>query len=221
VIPPFENRTPDEIINEQYVDDSAWHVHASLSWAYYADRKRAPIALHYAGFHLRYGIECLWLKIFSVARGMSFTVDDYKRAVKNATKLYKLIDSFAPDYAKFAEFDQIIQLVDSTVHPPTVIWDIAKLRRFHGECGELLLHLQEAGAGGYLSENWIQDRTKFLRESAGWIWDTMRSRGNLVVYHPDGLSPAARHVWESFRAGETDTEGARIRLQIIRPMHGR
>ena len=139
--------------------------------------------------------------------------------ITKRTKLYKLIDSFAPDYAKFAQFDQMIQSIDRAVHPPTVVWDFAALRRIHGACSELLLHLQDrSSADGHLSTDWTAKRLEFVRKSATWMWNTMKTNGNLVVYHPDGLTQKVRDVWESFRAGDTDAEGTRIRLQIIRPM---
>src|SRR5438552_13272604 len=119
-------------------------------------------------------------------------------AIRNATKLYKLIDSLAPDYRKFAEFDQIIASVDSHVHPPTVIWDIDRLKRIHGECGDRLLHFQGISDGNYLSDTWAIRQLAFLDESAMWIWNTMKSRGNLVVYRPEGLIPEAQSIWEDF-----------------------
>lgn len=218
MIPPYKNRSAEEIIKQEYIDDSAWHIHAVLSWIDYAKRNRAPVVLHYAAFHLRFGIELLWLKIFSASRGHDFGVEDYKRALKSSTTLYKLIDKFAPNYRKFAEFDQIIQTLDTRVHPPTIIWDIGRLRKIHGGCGEYLLHLQEGGEAGYGSQSWTAGRASFLEHSAEWMWQLMTTRGNLVVYHPERLYPETRLVWESFLKGETDAAGARIRLQLIQPL---
>ena len=104
------------------------------------------------------------------------------------------------------------------MHPPTVVWDLIALRRIHGLCGELLLHLQDRSSNGYLSADWAAKRVEFVRESATWMWNTMKTKGNLIVYHPGGLAPKVRDVWESFRTGDADAEGVRIRLQIIKPM---
>jgi hypothetical protein len=218
VIPPYKNRTAEQIINQEYIDDSAWHIHAALSWIDYAEQNRAPVVLHYAAFHLRLGIELLWLKVFSASRGAEFGIDDYKRALKSSTTLYKLTDRFAPNYRKFAEFDQIIQSIDPRAHPPTIIWDIARLRKIHGGCGKYLLHLQASGKTGYWSKSWIANRTCFLKASAEWMWGLMTTRGNLVVYHPERLYPETRLVWESYLKDKTDVEGARIRLKLIRPL---
>jgi len=141
-IPDFHGRTADQIVTQPFVSDSAWHVHAALSWIDYVKRTSAAIGLHYSGFHLRVGIEYLWFQIFWAGRGGALRVEEYRMAIRNATKLYKLIDSLAPDYRKFAEFDQIIASVDSHVHPPTVVWDIDRLKRIHGECGARLLHFR-------------------------------------------------------------------------------
>ncbi len=222
MIPPYKNRTAEEIISQEYIDDPGWHIHAALSWIDYAERYHVPVVLHYAAFHLRLGIELLWLKIFAASLGSEFGIDDYTRALKSSTTLYKLIDRFAPNYRKFAEFDQIIQSIDTWVHPPTIIWDIARLRKIHGGCGEYLLHLQGSGETGYRSKNWIAGRTRFLKDSAEWMSGLMTTRGNLVVYHPEGLYPETRLVWESYLKNETDLDGTRIRLKLIRPlMQGR
>jgi hypothetical protein len=220
-IPDFRGRTADQIVREPFVSDSAWHIHAALSWIDYVKRTSAAIGLHYGGFHLRVGIEHLWFQIFWAGRGGALAVEEYKKAIKNATKLYKLIDSLAPDYRKFAEFDQIVASVDSRVHPPTVVWDIDRLKRIHGECGARLLHFQGVADGNYFSDDWMIQQLTFLEDAATWIWDTMRSRGNLVVYRPEDLFSQTQLVWESFRGGEIDEESVRYRLEIIRPAGGR
>jgi len=172
-IPDFHGRTADQIVSEPFIADSAWHVHAALSWIDYVKRTSGAIAM--------------------------LPIDEYKKAIKNATKLYKLIDSLAPDYQKFAEFDQIIASIDRHVHPLTVVWDIERLKRIHGECSSRLLHFQGISEEDYLSEKWMIQHLVFLEESALWMWDTMRARGNLVVYHPQGLTPQTQLIWDSFR----------------------
>jgi hypothetical protein len=47
----------DQVADGKFVNDSAWHIHACLAWCDYAERKQNPTALHYAGFHLRTGVE--------------------------------------------------------------------------------------------------------------------------------------------------------------------
>lgn len=217
-IPDFQDRTAEQIVNEPLGSDSARHVHAALSWIDYVKRSSAATALYYAGFHLRLGIEYLWFQIFWAARGASLSAAEYRKAIATATKLYKLIDSRAPDYRKFGEFQQIVAALDSRPHPPTVTWDIDRLKRIHGECGKRLLHFQGISGGDYLSDAWAIRQLAFLDESAMWIWNTMKSRGNLVVYRPEGLLPSAQSIWEDFRTGRIDAESVRYRLQIVRPI---
>ena len=176
------------------------------------------MALHYAALHLRLGVEHLWFQIFRVARGAILSRAEYDKALNNATKLYKLIDSMAPNYRKFAEFDQIISSVDSQPHPPTIVWDIDKLKRIHGECGNRLLHFGGIPDAGYLSSAWTEDHLRFLSDSTQWMWRNMTTRGNLIVYRPEGLKPQTHAIWEAFRKGEIDEESTRLRLKIIQPI---
>lgn len=216
-IPDFRGRTAEKIVKTPFISDSAWHVHAALSWIDYVKRTSTAVGLHYGGFHLRLAVEHLWFQIFWASRGAALSIGEYKKAIRSATKLYKLIDSLAPDYRKFAEFDQILASLDSHPHPPTVVWDIDRLKRIHGECGNRLLHFQGISDGNYLSDAWIIEHLVFLEESGTWMWRTMRSRGNLVVYYPKGLIPPVQLIWESYRTGEIDAESVRYRLEIVRP----
>jgi hypothetical protein len=218
-IPNYKNRSADEIARSRDFDDSAHHVFSALSWSDYAEKNHAPLALHYGAFHLRTGIEQLWSEILFAAKGGSLGRNEYRNALKSTTTLYKLIDAQAPHYKKFAEFDQLIAKIDSKPHPPTVIWDISRLKRIHGECGGLLLHFQGVSLEGYMSPNWVNERSKFLHDSALWIANTMSERGNLVVYSPEGLKkPEVFSIWERFRDGKIDDTDVLNGLRIIQPM---
>lgn len=162
--------------------------------------------------HLRLAVEHLWFQIFGVARGAVLSLAEYDKALRNVTKLYKLIDSLAPHYRKFAQFDQIISSLDRAAHPPTIVWDIDRLKRIHGECGERLLHFGGIPEAGYLSSTWTEDHLRFLTEAAQWMWHNMTTRGNLIVYRREGLKAATRAIWEAFKAGEIDEESTRLRL---------
>ena len=107
-IPEYRGRGADEISMTKYLADSAWHVYQCLSWCDFVAREKAPIGLHYAGLHLRTAVEHLWFEIFFAAKGGRVSMLEYMKSVENATKLYKLIEHYAPEYQKFAEFDQII-----------------------------------------------------------------------------------------------------------------
>lgn len=215
----FKGRSAVEIFSTPHVDDSGWDIYMSLCWCDYAERTCAPQALHYAGYHLRTGIEYLWFTVLFAAQGGKMSLEEYRKSLKSTTTLYKLIDSRSPHYQKFFEFCEITTSLDSQRHPPMVFWDISKLKRIHGECSSRLLHFQGVPQQGYLSEGWITDRAKFLFESATWIFDTMRTRGNLVVFNPDGLKkPEVFSLWERYRDGKIDREEVRIGLKIVQPI---
>ena len=218
-IPNYKGLSPEQIISAKYLNDSAWHIWACLAWLDYSKRKNAPIALHYAGFHLRTGIEQLWFEVLFAAKGGSISSVEYKESLRATTTLYKLIDGKAPDYQKYAEFVRLVASVDSRPHPPTIIWDIAKLRRIHGGCSEFLLHFQGIIEEGYLQGEWIAGRTEFLLEAASWIWTRMTETGNLVVFAPEGLKkPEVYSLWERFRDGKNSEEDLINGLRIVQPI---
>lgn len=218
-IPEYKGRSAEDIAAGKFVDSSGWQIHASLSWCDFAQRRNAPTALHYAGLHLRTGIEQLWFEVLFAASGGSITAAAYEKALRSTTKLYKMIDTAEPHYSKFAEFVQVLASVDSRPHPPTVLWDITRLKRIHGACGELLLHFQGVQEKGYRSNAWSESRLKFLRESALWIFSQMTMRGNLVVYAPEGLKkPEVFSLWGRYRDGMISNDDVRIGLRIIQPI---
>lgn len=218
-IPNYKGRSADQIAKIRNLDDSDWQIHTSLSWCDYAERNNAPMALHYAAFHLRTGIEQLWSEILCVAKGGSMSRTEYRSALSKTTTLYKLIDSQSPYYEKFAKFIQLVASVDSRIMPPTVIWEMSRLKRIHGGCGEQLLHFQGISLEGYLSDAWIEGRLMFVRESALWIAKTMESRGNMVVYAPEGLKkPEVFSLWERYRDGKIDEADVRNGLKIVQPI---
>jgi hypothetical protein len=217
--PEYTGYTAEEILAIKYVPDSAWHIHVALCWCDYAERKRSPQALHYAGYHLRTGIEHLWFDVLISAQGAHMSFSEYEECLRSTTKLYKLIDARSPSYVRFAEFTKLLASLDSISHPPSVIWDISRLKRIHGECGGLLLHFQGVPERGYLGGAWIESRTRFLFDSACWIFRTMQERGNLVIYNPDGLKkPEVFSIWEQYRDARLSVEDATLRLRIIQPI---
>jgi hypothetical protein len=217
-IPPIESDDANKIVRAGYVADSAWYIHAALCWLAYAEKHNASTALFYAALNVRMGIEHLWFDIFVVSKGNSISEQEYQKAVAQSTKLYKLIDTHSPDYVKFVDFTQMMNSFDSNPHPPTIIWDINRLKRIHGECSERLLHFGGKPHSGYRADQWCSEQIAFLSDSANWMWNEMTSRGNLVVYKPESLQkPEVYEIWQHYQSGALDREGAKLRLQIIQP----
>jgi hypothetical protein len=217
--PDYKGYNADQILGNRYVPDSSWHIQMALGWCDYAERTGIWETLHYAGLHLRTGIEHLWFEVLFVAQGGVMSPADYVESLRNTTKLYKFIDQRSPSYYQFAKFTEILAIWDSVRHPPAIVWDIGRLKRIHGECSGKLLHFQGVPDRGYPSEQWTQERMRFVYDSARWIFDLMQARGNLVVYFPDGLSkPEVFEIWEKFRDGTLSEEDAAMRLRIIQPV---
>jgi len=218
-VPPIESEDANKIARAEFVSDSAWHVHAALSWLGYSLVKDAPTSLHYSAMHLRLGIEHLWFDIFVASQGASISMQEYEKALSSSTKLYKMIDSLSPNYRKFVDFVHMTNEFDSTPPPPSIAWDIDRLKRIHGETSERLLHFGGVPAAGFRDTSWISSQVAFLKEHEEWMWHNMTTRGNLVVYRPDGLQkPEVFSIWNEFSAGTLDHEGVRIRLKILQPL---
>ena len=214
----YKNRTAEDILSSDYCEDPAWHIYNALSWLDYIEKNSFPLALHYAGLHLRLGIEHLWYNIFVAALGGGLSQVEYEKALKSTTTLYKLIDKFVPFYNEFAVMVKNMAELDSKLLLQVTIWDIPKLKRIHGECSSKTLHFQGMRSKGYLGSNWIEARQKFLYDSSKWMWDKMKSGSGIIVYKPEDLKSDVLPLWEQFRDEEIDEEDLRNGLNIIQPI---
>ena len=214
----YKNKTAEDILSSNYCEDPAWHIRNALSWLDYSERKSCPVALHYAGLHLRLAIEHLWFNLFGAARGGELSQTEYKKAIKSTTTLYQLIDQFSPYYTKFTMMWKIIDELDAMPRPKGIIWNIPKLKRIHGKCSSKTLHFQGVISEGYPKGKWIEDRQRFLYDSSKWMWDKMRSGMGIIVYKPETLKSDVLPLWERYRDGEIDEESLRHGLNIILPI---
>jgi len=213
----YRNRTVEDVLSSEYVEDPAWNVFNALSWIDIYERESFPFAIHYSGLHLRFAVEHLWFELFGAAIGGKFSQSEYRKALKTTTTLYKLIDIFEPYYEKFAIFMRILAEVNSAPLPQLIEWDILRLRRIHGECSMKTLHFQGLVSKGYLDHFWMEDRLRFLSDSANWMRQKMSS-GGFVVYKPEKLKDDVLPIWERFRDGDNDEEDVRNGLKIIQPI---
>ena len=216
--PKIKDRDADSIASEQFIGESGGNLHTSLSWLDYAERVQSITPLYYSALHLRLSIEHLWCEILLAAKRGSLDEAEYKKAVSMPTTLYKLIDKLTPDYTKFCRFAQLIISADTVKYPPNIIWDMPRLKRIHGELGGRLLHFHGKESGGAFSDAWVSDQLRFLHDNAYWMWNCLTSKGNLVAFYPQGLKPDTREIWEEFRNGKIDEEGAFLRLKIMHPV---
>jgi len=106
-VPPYTDRSVEEIVTCSRLFDSAWHVWQALSWLDFAKRNTSIAALQYAALELRFGIEHLWFDIIVIAVGGRLDIREYTRCTKDSTKMYKVLDRLSPDCERLVRFTNI------------------------------------------------------------------------------------------------------------------
>lgn len=217
-IPKHEGLGPNEIADNDFVYDSAWHIHACLAWLNFVKRTARHACLKYAAIELRSGIELLWFEIFVMSMGGSIGAKEYVRCTKEVTKMYKLIDSFAPDYDRMMPFMQVILDLESESKeaPQVAVWDISRLKRYHGEASEFL-HFQGIPQETFEDKLWLGRSLEKLERMAIYIWKEMTGGKQTGNMSPDEMEPETRTVWEQYKSGLIDLTSVRTQLQIIWP----
>jgi len=214
-IPPHANRTPEEIVDGTRVFDSAWHFWQALSWLDHAKRTTSISALQYAALELRFGIEHLWFDIIVTAVGGKLDIREYSRCKGDSTKMYKVLDRLSPDHAKLVRFTNISGSLDPHA-PPLVEWDMARLKRLHGEASQYL-HFLGVPAESTHSPQWFVDALTLLETGAKYVWQhlTTARTGQLNIA---SMPPEVRDAWEDFRQGRLTEDSVRTRLQLAQPV---
>lgn len=218
MIPKFTGLTADEIAGEDYAFEPAWHIHKCLAWIDFAKRCAQPQSLRYAAIELRTGVETLWFEIFVMSMGGAISASEYAKCSTEATKMYKLIDRSAPDYRKLMRF---IEIVLGLEHggPKIAVWDIDRLKRFHGEASAYL-HFQGAPCDTHENPLWLGHGIAKLEEMAQYVWSELISGKQTANMPPDKMQPETKAVWEQYRLGKLDEEGVRTRLLLAQPVLG-
>ena len=131
-----EGRTADEIVANGKLDASSWHFFQAISWLDFAKRTQRATALHYAAFHLRYGIEYLLFELLVLAsRGLE--EEEYRKCLGNPHAMKKALRSSKFDYDKLAEFSRILLSLDPRA-PKLCFWKLGDLFRYWGIASEFL-----------------------------------------------------------------------------------
>jgi hypothetical protein len=214
-IPPHANRTPQEIVDTRRLFDSAWHFWQALSWLDHAKRTTGISALQYSAIELRFGIEHLWFDIIVTAVGGKLDIREYSRCKGDSTKMYKVLDRLSPDHAKLVRFTNISGALDPHA-PPLIEWDMARLKRLHGEASQYL-HFLGAPAESTDSPQWFVDALTLLETGATYVWQhlTTARTGQLNIA---SMPPEVRDAWEEFRQGRLTEDSVRTRLQLAHPV---
>ncbi len=212
--PDYRGRAAEQIITENIFHDAYGFGFRAASWLDLARRTGHFATIHYACIDARLAIEHLIFELTVITSGESFTNEEYERCLCEPRKLANLLKRINPHYEKLLTFTGIIVSLQPDA-PSINQWDTGKLMKSWGVLSSLL-HWSGAHAHTTEHSGW---QSAMLRKAAGIIeplWQKMSSAGTGCMV-PENMHPATREVWLDFRDGRTDSKGARIRLELVRP----
>ena len=213
--PPYINRSPNQIVDEKRLFDSAWYIWQALAWFDYAKRKTNISALQYGTLELRRGIEQLWFDIIITAVSGRLDIEEYSRCKRNATKMYKIIQRLLPDYQRLVKFTNICGSLDLQ-QPKVVEWDMPRLMRLHGEISEYL-HFYGVPHETTEKPEWFVKVLTTVETGANYIWQHLTT-ARIGQSDIASMQPEVSHAWEEFRTGQITEDSVRIRLKIAQPI---
>ena len=214
-IPDFTARTPDQIVGDMVHYDSVGYTFRALSWLDFAERNQSVCALQYAAHDTRQAIEHILFEAVVLCVGTKLDREDYRKCLGNSTKLHKVVDRLNPEYQLLVRFTQVVMTTDPNA-PSIVAWDHAKLLKFFGVVSTYL-HWPGEPKESVDSAAWLEKGIARVREAARYIWDR-KTTGFSGVAMPDGMTPEIRSLWERFRRGEIDLDGARRAADLAYPI---
>lgn len=208
-------RNPEDIINQNSVLDSTGYLYRAVSWLGYFEQIDHFPALLYACIEGRFGIEYLLFEEIIIGTGLNLSRQDYEKCLKEPARLSKTIDRLIPDYEKLQEFTSALMALDPRL-PKLIYWNPRDLMKSWGKLSEYLHWLGARGETTELS-SWRQKAYVDVKQTLDPIWKKITS-GQSGLMHPDNMNPEIREVWIDFKNGMTDLEGAKIRINILKPM---
>ncbi|MGH8551305.1 MAG: hypothetical protein ACRERU_22400 [Methylococcales bacterium] len=213
--PSHNNRTPEDIVSEHIYHDARGFGYRAASWVDFAKRTGHFAAFHYACIDARLAIEHLIFEKLFITAGEALDRAAYQRCLKNPRKLDKLLRSIVPDYERLQEFTAIVASLLPDL-PRVSQWNIRDLRKLWGRLSQYL-HWSGAYPETVENQSWqsnaIQDVATIINAS----WQNIRL-GSSGSIRPESMAPTVRQIWEEFRAEKIDSESARIRLELVRPV---
>lgn len=216
MLPPTHiGRNPEEIIRQNSYLDSVSYLYRAVSWLDYFQRIDHFPALLYACIEGRLGIEYLLFEELVIGTGANLSREDYETCLKERTKLSKAIDRLIPDHEKLQQFTSVIVALEPRL-PKLIYWQPRQLMKSWGDLSE---YLHWFGARSETTElpSWRATVCADVKKTLIPIWEKMTS-GQSGLMHPDNMKPEIREVWLDFKNGKTDLEGAKIRMNILRPI---
>jgi hypothetical protein len=209
------NRTPEEIIQENSYLDSAGYLYRAVSWLDYFQRIDHFPALLYACIEGRFGIEYLLFEELVMGTGAKLSREEYEKCLKEGTKLKKAIDRLVPDYKKLQQFTAAIISIEPGL-PKLIFWEPAELMK---SWGTLSKYLHWFGASIETTEiaSWRAAACTEVSQVLDQIWQKMSS-GQSGIMQPENMNAEVREVWLDFKIGKIDLDGAKIRLDLMKPV---
>jgi hypothetical protein len=213
--PTHIGRTPEEIVSQNLCFSSVGYFYRAVSWLNYFQRTDHFPALLYACIEGRFGIEYMLFEELVIGTGANLSREDYEKCLKERTKLSKAIEKLIPDYEKLQEFTSACVSLEPRL-PKIIRWRPRELMKSWGDLSEYL-HWFGARAETTELASWRARTYTEVEKTILPIWEKIVS-GRSAFLHPDNMTPEIREVWLSFKNGGTDLEGAKIRIDILKPM---
>ena len=209
------NRNPEEIITKNSYLDSMGYLYRAMSWLDYFDRIDHFPALLYSSIEGRFGIEYLLFEELVIGTGANLSRIDYEKCLRERTKLSKAIDRLIPDYKKLQQFTSALASLEPRI-PKLIYWEPKKLMK---SWGTLSNYVHWCGAKIETTEvtYWRRSAYTEIKDSLVPIWEKITS-GQSGFMHPDNMNPEIREIWLDFRNGIIDLDGAKIRMNILKPL---
>ena len=208
------SRTPEDIVSKDIHFDSVGYLYRAMSWLDYFERNDQFTALIYACIEARHGIEYLIFEEIVISTGANLSQEDYEKCLNNPTNLYKALIQISPDYEKLKEFAQIIVSLNPE-YPGIIQWEPKELIKSWGKISK---YLHWCGSKSETTElsSWRANAGVEVRGEIEPIWVKITS-GPSGSMHPKDMHPEILELWNQFKCGNIDTEGTRIRMQILKP----
>ena len=209
------NRNPEEIITKNSYLDSMGYLYRAMSWLDYFDRIDHFPALLYSSIEGRFGIEYLLFEELVIGTGANLSRIDYEKCLRERTKLSKAIDRLIPDYKKLQQFTSALASLEPRI-PKLIYWEPKKLMK---SWGTLSNYVHWCGAKIETTEvtSWRRSAYTEIKDSLVPIWEKITS-GQSGFMHPDNMNPEIREIWLDFRNWIIDLDGAKIRMNILKPL---
>jgi hypothetical protein len=192
-----------------------WNFFQAVSWLDLAKRTQSAMALHYAAFHLRYGIEYLLFELLVLTK-RGLTEQEYQKCLGDPKAMKKALRSSKPNYDKRAEFTRILHSLTPRA-PKLHFWKLNDLFHCWGIASEFL-HFVGAYSDTYASGAWIRERLARLEGALAPTWETSKTTSGLGLIREDDVEPEVRQAWLAFAAGTLKEEDLKTKMRDAMPI---